>query len=160
MLKRTRWPKGTIRFTILGNPKPKRYKTARNRKTQMSIMRKHEETAEWEMTVAGQAFKYKPPVPLSCPVALGALFFKPIPKYISNNKKRYARALSLDLVPITKPDIKNMIASLEDALSELFWLDDNQVVQYISVDGLPTGKYFSDQPRIEVAIVPLPHLGK
>lgn len=159
-MKKTRWPKGTIRFTILGDPKSKRYKKSRNKKTGDSIIRKHDETAAWEMTVAGQAFRYRPPLPLSCPVALGCLFFRPIPKYISNSKKKLERALNLELVPTTKPDIKNLIASLEDALTELFWLDDNQVIQYISVDGLPTGKYFSNQPRIEVAVVPLPHLGK
>lgn len=159
-MKRTRWPKNTIRFTILGDPKPKRYKHARNRKTGMSIIRKHEETVLWETTIAGQAFKYRPPLPLECPIALGALFFRPIPSYIRNSKKKLQRAINLELVPITKPDIKNLIASLEDALTEIFWLDDNQIVQYISIDGLPTGKYFSNQPRIEIAVVPMPHLGK
>jgi len=121
---------------------------------------KPEATAKWEMTIAGQALQYRPPLPLTCPVALGCLFFKPIPKYISSKPVQLERAINFELVPTVKPDIKNMIASVEDALNEIFWLDDNQVVQYIAVDGLPTGKYYSQQPRIEIAVVPLPHLGK
>jgi Holliday junction resolvase RusA-like endonuclease len=78
-----------------------------------------------------------------------------MPGYIQNSKKKQEDALSYQLVPDKNPDLKNMIASVEDALEGAFWINDSSIVQYIPVNGLPTGKYYSDTPRVEILIVPI-----
>jgi Holliday junction resolvase RusA-like endonuclease len=112
---------------------------------------------EWEETVAGQAFRYKPKQPIEGPIALGIIFYRAMTKAIANNKKKRAAALARELLPTTKPDLKNLLASIEDACNGIFWIDDAQIVQYIPIDGIPYGKYYGEVPRIEVLIRPLPY---
>jgi Holliday junction resolvase RusA-like endonuclease len=116
---------------------------------------KPDATDRWETSIAGQAFKYKPEVPFDEPLCLGALFFRPIPKYISNNKSKLDAALNYELLPAKKPDLKNLVASVEDALEGVFYINDSSIVAYIPVNGLPTGKYYSKTPRVEIVLLPL-----
>lgn len=140
-----------IRFTVFGNPKPKQMaRTVRNKSTGNVHSFKPKASADWEMSIAGQALQYKPDVPLDGPLELGCLIFRSVPKSFSKTKKELA--LSHQIRPITKPDIKNLIANVEDALNGLFWIDDARVVSYVDIDGLATGKYYSETPRIEILI--------
>ena len=118
--------------------------------------RKQKTTEKWETSISGQAMQFRPDEPFQkgTPLLLGALFFRPIPQYISNSKKKLEQALSLQLVPAVKPDIKNLVASLEDAMEGIFYINDSSIVGYIPVDGLPIGKYYSKTPRVEVVLVP------
>jgi Holliday junction resolvase RusA-like endonuclease len=111
----------------------------------------------WEDSIFGQAFKYKPPQPIEGPIALGVVIYRAMTKAVSNSKKKKKQALERKLLPTTKPDIKNLVANVEDALNGVFWVDDAQIVQYIDVDGVPTGKYYGETPRVEVLIRPLMH---
>ena len=113
-------------------------------------------TKEWENTVAGQAFAFKPERPLEGPVALGIVVYRHMPKYIQKKAALRELALARKLLPISKPDVKNTTASIEDAFKGIFWIDDNQVCQYIDVDGIPFGKYYGEVPRVEIVIRPLP----
>jgi Holliday junction resolvase RusA-like endonuclease len=45
-----------------------------------------------------------------------------------------------------------MIKAIKDALNGLYWMDDGQVVEYISIDGLNTGKYYGLTPRVEILV--------
>lgn len=143
-----------IRFTVFGTPKPKAMpRVVKNKTTGKVHSFKPQRSANWELSISGQSLQYKPEVPFKGPVALGCLFYRPILK--SFNKKKTELARDLKIFPVSKPDIKNLIANVEDALNELFWIDDSQVVQWVDVDGLPTGKYYSDTPRIEIVVIPL-----
>ena len=153
--KKTRYPKGSIHFTIRGTPIGKGMPKVVRLKSGASHTFKPEATARWENTIAGQAFKYKPEVPFDEPLVLGALFFRPIPKYISNSKTKFQQALKYELLPGKKPDLKNLVASVEDALEGIFYINDSCIVAYVPVNGLPTGKYYSVTPRVEVLITPL-----
>lgn len=143
-----------IRFTIYGIAKGKAMpRVVKNKHT--GKIHAFPPSKAWEETVAGQSFQYKPDIPLEGPIALGLVFYRPMTKVILNSKKKTELALSRQLLPTTKPDMKNLLASIEDAFKGIFWLDDAQIVQYIPVDGIPYGKYYSDSPRIEVLIRPL-----
>jgi len=145
-----------IRFTIYGKAKSKLMpRVVKNKHT--GKVHAIPPSKEWEETVAGQAFKYKPIRPIEGPIALGIVFYRAMTKSISNNKKKRAAALARELLPTTKPDLKNLLASIEDACNGIFWIDDAQIVQYIPIDGVPYGKYYGEVPRIEVLIRPLPY---
>jgi len=147
-----------IRFTIYGIAKGKAMPRVVKNKHSGKV-HAFPPSKDWENTVAGQSFQYKPERPLEGPIALGLVFFRPMTKAILNSKRKTELALSRQLLPTTKPDMKNLLASMEDAFKGIFWLDDAQVVQYIPVDGIPYGKYYGDTPRIEVLIRPLPFQG-
>ena len=163
--KKTRYPIGAIRWTIYGTPTPKaivRFKQGKpalvnGQPVNGPLLKfKAKKSEAWEETIGGQSFQYKPTIPLEGPIALGAVFYRPMPKYISKNPAKRLLAMNGDLCPTGKPDMKNLIANVEDALNGLFWIDDAQVIRYVSVDGIPMGKFYSDIPRIELVVIPLP----
>lgn len=71
--------------------------------------------------------------------------FRPIPKSFS--KKKRVLALSGELRPTSKPDLKNYIAGVEDALENMLFANDSQIVSYGD-----SGKWYSNQPRVEISI--------
>ena len=163
--KRVRYPIGSIRWTIYGTPVAKAIVRFRQGKPALVngqpvngplLKFKAKKSEMWEETIGGQSFQYRPAAPFEGPVALGFVVYRPMPKYLSKNPAKRALALSGDIVPTSKPDMKNLVANIEDALNGLFWIDDAQVVRYIPVDGVPVGKYYSDIPRIELVVIPLP----
>ena len=88
-----------IKFVIYGIAKGKAMpRVVRNKHT--GKVHAFPPSKEWEKTVAGQAFKYKPDQPIEGPIALGLIFYRPMPKYISNNKTKCA-------IPLAKAIISN-----------------------------------------------------
>lgn len=60
------------------------------------------------------------------PVAIRAIFYLPIPRSVSK-AEREARRLEGH---VQKPDLKNLVAGLEDALNKVLWGDDAQIDTY------------------------------
>ncbi len=90
-------------------------------------------------------YDYRPPAPLEGPILFGLKVFLPIPK---KSKKWQAAARAGEIRPTTKPDLDNLIKQIKDCAKGIFWLDDKQVVEYLS----GTGKWYGDVPRWEVEI--------
>lgn len=67
-----------------------------------------------------------------------------IPK--STSKKKKELMISKDIRPIKKPDIDNVMKSVTDALNEIAYKDDSQIVS------ATVSKYYSEEPRVEVEI--------
>lgn len=67
-----------------------------------------------------------------------------IPK--STSKKRKALMVSKDIRPIKRPDLDNVMKSVTDALNEIAYKDDSQIVS------ATVSKYYSEEPRVEVEI--------
>jgi len=158
--KRQRFIKGSIYFTVYGIAIGKQMPRVVRLASGGSRAFKPKPTQEWESSIAGQAYKYRPEVPFDEPMALGCLFFRPMPAYIVNSKRKYQDALSFKLLPDKKPDVKNLVASVEDALEGVFWKNDSCIVQYIGLNNLPFGKYYGETPRIEIVIIPIRLLHK
>ena len=74
-----------------------------------------------------------------------------IPMLKSFSKIKRLKATDGILRPTTKPDIDNYIKGILDSLNGLFWHDDGQIVE------IHAGKYYSDNPRIEMEIKEIDH---
>ena len=64
--------------------------------------------------------------PKDAALAMKVTVYKPIPK--SMTKKDRARVCTGELRPGKKPDISNIIKSIEDGLNGVAYMDDNQIV--------------------------------
>ena len=79
------------------------------------------------------------------PIRLIIKAYYPIAK--SDSKKKKEQKLSGEIRPFNiKPDIDNVVKVICDALNEIAYKDDTQIVE------LGTSKHFSDKPRVEVTI--------
>lgn len=104
-----------------------------------------EKTASYESTVAlaaSQAMKGR--APIEGPVAVIMAIALPVPA--SWSKKKQAQALGGMLLPITKPDMDNVIKAVYDAINGVVWGDDTQVVDE------RTTKRYAATPGVDVFV--------
>ena len=71
-------------------------------------------------------------------------FYFSIPK--STSKKKKELMLNGEIMHNKRPDIDNCIKSITDALNEIAYKDDNQIVK------IQASKFYSDEPRTVVFI--------
>ena len=96
------------------------------------------EKAEWEIRqaiilAAGSGAAIHKPTPIWLTVA----FFLPRPKSLSRRVK----------LPVSRPDLDNLVKTVKDALKGYAWDDDSQVTT------LAAQKHFGSPPRIDIYIV-------
>lgn len=84
--------------------------------------------------------------PLEGALALSVRVYRPMPKAFS--RKKAAEAEQGALQPTTKPDLDNYVKGIKDALKNICWRDDGQIVAYRE----PFGKFYSATPRVEVDV--------
>jgi len=80
-------------------------------------------------------------------LALEIKVFRPIPKSFS--KKKAADAESGLIRPTTKPDADNYLKGIKDALKNVIWTDDSQIVD------VHVSKWYGQRPRVEITIKPI-----
>lgn len=71
-------------------------------------------------------------------------FYVPIPKSWSKAKKQ--KAIECELRPDKKPDIDNFSKAVKDALNEVAYWDDAQIVTEHN------NKWYSTEPRVEIRV--------
>lgn len=91
------------------------------------------------------------PVPSSKPFAFTILAFYPVPQSWPVWKKQ--GALDGHIVPTVKPDVDNIEKAVYDALNEVAYKDDAQIV---NVNGFV--KRYAKEPRLEITIETLDKL--
>lgn len=64
----------------------------------------------------------------------------------SDSKKKREKKLSNELRPDKKPDADNVVKLIADALNEVAYKDDTQIIE------LECRKFYSDIPRMEIII--------
>ncbi|MGS5517699.1 RusA family crossover junction endodeoxyribonuclease [Clostridioides difficile] len=64
----------------------------------------------------------------------------------SNSKKVKEQKRNNVLRPSKKPDIDNVVKIVADALNEIAYKDDTQIVEVVA------SKYYSDRPRVEIEL--------
>ncbi len=130
-----------LHVTIFGVPVPKPRQTQRDKfKPSEAVQRYRAWADQLKWSVAGVCKQ-----PLMGGIQLAAVFYLPIPKSYPKDWQRAAAAG--EWLHVTKPDLKNLIASLEDALNGIAWADDSQICQY----GTCMKRYDDGQgPRVEV----------
>ena len=135
-----------IRFTVYGEPvaqgRPRA--TSMNGKVRLYDPKKSRDYKKYVKLVAAEN---APEKLLEGPLNLEVKVYKPTLK--SFTKKKKAAAERGELRPVTKPDVDNYVKSIKDALKNVIWKDDSQVVD------LHVSKWYSEKPRIEVKVVPL-----
>lgn len=133
-----------ISFTVYGEP------VAQGR-PRMAVVNGHaivydpKKSRDFKRDVKKIAQEHVPERLLTGPVVLEVKVFRPIPKSFSQKKR--AAALAGLVRPTTKPDLKNYIAGVEDALEKVIYENDSQIVSYGD-----SGKWYGDPPRVEVVI--------
>jgi Holliday junction resolvase RusA-like endonuclease len=133
-----------ITFTIYGEP------VAQGR-PKLSTLCGHaraydpKKSRDFKTYVKLAAQEHRPDVLLSGPVILTVKVFRSIPKSFSVKKSGEAEVGNLR--PTTKPDLKNYIAGVEDALNQVIYVDDSQVIEYGR-----SGKWYSFTPRVEITV--------
>lgn len=127
-------------FMILGQPVAK----GRPRVTKWGSYTP-EKTVNYENLVKYSYIdKYKDSEVMESALGIEIKFYFQIPK--STSKKNKELMLKGELLPTKKPDIDNCIKIITDALNTIAYKDDNQIV------AVHAYKYYSDEPRAEVAI--------
>lgn len=82
--------------------------------------------------------------PEDAALAMVINIFKRIPK--SMTKKNRERIAAKELRPGKKPDVSNVIKSIEDGLNGVAYHDDNQIVDQRGIE------WYDENPRVEIEI--------
>lgn len=132
-----------IEFTVYGEPvaqgRPRA--TTINGRVKMYDPKKSSEYKNYIRLVASQ---HAPKELLDGPLQLTVRVYRPTLKSFSKKKKKLAEEGKIR--PTTKPDTDNYIKGIKDALKNVIWKDDSQVVD------LKVSKYYSEKPRVEIKI--------
>ena len=144
-----------INFRVTGLPIPASYGIAANYSSkqgggQMDFPKKTipQKVKRWRENVAIRARKALPPnhKPWDGPVALSVVFYFPrLAGYPKDIEK--ARLNPKWLYKWKKPDLSNLLKSLEDAMTKIVYTDDSRIVD------ITTRKYFTNETEIEGALV-------
>lgn len=71
-------------------------------------------------------------------------FYVPIPKSMSKKDKQ--KAVECELRPSKKPDIDNYIKAVMDALNEVAYWDDRQIIS------ITANKWYATEPRVDIRL--------
>jgi len=130
-----------VAFTVLGEPMgKKRPKFARRGKFVHAYSPK--ENVDYEAKVR-EAYGNNPSF-ANAPLRVEITAYCAIPKSFS--KKKAIQARDNQLKVLSKPDVDNVSKIILDALNEIAYDDDKQVV-YLSIS-----KFYSETPRVDVRI--------
>lgn len=133
-----------IAFTIPGTPVAKgRPKFARRGNFVTTYT--PEKTASYENLVrmqADAAMAGRPPIDGATNVEISLMVLPPE----SWSKKKRAAALAGEIFPTTKPDVDNVIKGIFDAMNDIVWKDDKQVVDLV------VRKRYSETPMAKVIV--------
>lgn len=129
-----------IQLVIPGEPMGK----ARPRMTRTGFVYTPKKTVNYEILIKELfIIKYPDFQPLEGPVRMSLSAWLKIPK---TSKKKVEAMESGEIRPTKKPDMSNILKSVEDALNNLAYHDDKQIVE------LEIEKRYSTRPRIELVI--------
>jgi len=140
-----------LEFFIPGKPVPKaRARTVRVNGRTMSFT--PEASANYELYVKWQAAAAMAGVkPSDKPCRLHLIVGLPIPQ--SWSKKRQEQAIIGEVMPTSKPDLSNILKSIEDACNGVAYVDDSQLCEVVM------RKCYAITPGVRVRIselAPLP----
>lgn len=137
----------SICFTVPGKPQGKaRARTFYNPKTKGMSSMTPEKTVLYENLIAACYLQEAGDERFSDDAYLKVRIqaFYEIPK--SSTKTKKAAMAAGEILPDKKPDIDNIAKAVLDALNEVAYRDDTQVVE------LQMRKKYSDRPRLEICI--------
>jgi Holliday junction resolvase RusA-like endonuclease len=132
-----------IKFIVYGEPiaqgRPRG--SVQNGKVRMYDPAKSSDYKKYVGLIASQ---HRPPNLIESAVSLTVKVYRPIPKL---SKVKHKQAVDGSLRPVSKPDLSNYIKGVEDAIEGIILKNDSQVIDYGQ-----SGKWYSENPRIEIEI--------
>ena len=132
-----------VKFTVLGEPKGKgrpRFIPQTGRAITPKDTVNYETLVHMEYISQCEGFRF----PDDAMLDVRILSFYGIPKSASKkNKEKMKKGL---LRPVKKPDMDNVVKIVADALNQVAYRDDTQIVD------CQCRKFYSDNPRVEVTI--------
>lgn len=135
-----------IRFTILGPAVAKGRARSTGKATRPFTP---EETRRYERIVQAAAIvAMGNRTPLRGPVSMTVVEHRGIPASWPAAKR--AQALAGEVLPTGKPDLTNVLKSIEDAVNEICYQDDAQIVS------LRVEKRYAAEPSVDIEIAPWP----
>lgn len=139
----------TLSLTIPGPPVGKqRARTFYDPRVHRVVSKTPRKTVTQESFIKAMfAHKYPGHVPLEGPLEMDLVIYFPILK--SASKKRQADMAAGREYPTKKPDSKNILGLVEDALNGLAYVDDCQIVSHM------IAKKYAKVPRFEVKVRPV-----
>jgi len=106
------------------------------------------ETRAWQQVVARHARRAMGrTMPMDGPVSLSVQFYQPVPP--SWPKAKRAKAIACEHWPTSRPDLSNLVKSIEDACNGILYLDDSQIVS------LQVLKLYAESPAVLVRCWPV-----
>lgn len=138
-----------IRFTVPAVPvalprQQMRVVHSGGRSFATNYMPRHHPVNAFKAAVADAASKAFVSGPMDGPLHLGALFVMPRPKSAPRNGAAYFSA--------KRPDLSNLVKSLEDALVGIAFPDDAQIAAIVARKRIASA---SELPRVEVEVMSL-----
>ena len=134
-----------ISFTVPGEPIAKaRARVVFNKHTGKTRAYTPTKTASYETYIKLIARLEWPYQPLTCPFVLTVRVYRSMPKSLS--KKKVSLAELGHIRPTTKPDCDNYLKSICDALNNIVFKDDSQVIS------VHVHKFYSAYPRTEIEV--------
>ena|SRR5690625_818752 len=133
-----------VKFTIPGEPVPQGRPRAGKTRYGKTIMYDPQNSKDYKQFVSLIARQHAPKTKLEGALFVRMKIYRQIPK--STTKKDRELFLAGIKRPVVKPDIDNFTKGVLDALNNIIYHDDSQVVD------LNASKYYSDKPRVEIEI--------
>jgi len=133
-----------VEFTIPGEPVAQGRPRAGKTRYGKTIMYDPQNSRDYKQFVGLVARQHAPKTKLEGALSVRMKIYRQIPK--STTKKNRALFLAGIKRPVVKPDIDNFTKGVLDALNNIIYHDDSQVVD------LNASKYYSDKPRVEIEI--------
>lgn len=132
-----------VRFTVFGEPRGKgrpRFSTRSGRAFTPKLTANYETLVHTEYVAQCKGFRF----PDDAMLDMRILAYYSIPK--SGSKKAREKKLANVVRPTKKPDIDNVVKMVADALNQVAYKDDTQIVD------CQVRKFYSERPRVEVLI--------
>jgi Holliday junction resolvase RusA-like endonuclease len=134
-----------IEFTVYGNPVAKARSRTVRKPNGFTHSYTPKKTVDYEALVAKHAVESMRGIEkLKGALYAEFLIFMPIPNSWTLRKKALAK--SFDILPTSKPDTSNIVKSLEDAMNNIVYQDDSQIVDYYAQ------KRYAEVPKVVIKI--------
>lgn len=117
------------------------------KQTQWGKGRAYDPSKKDQESIRWQIRPYAPKEPLTGPISLYLTFLVPIPKSISKIMRR--QMIEGIILPIKRPDFDNLSYIVVNAMKDLIYVDDSQVVD------ATIQKRYSEEPKTIVKVVQL-----
>lgn len=108
---------------------------------------KYDPSLKAKQHIQWQIKAYAPSEPYAGPIKVDLTFYLPIPKATSKVKKR--QMVNGVILPAKRPDLDNLAYLMTNAMKEIIYLDDSQIVDACN------HKRYGEEPKTVVKIIPI-----